>query len=131
MTTVSAHVEGLPDDVSDFVYRVIDSVAELEALLLLRATAPIGWQATDLARRLYIGDAAASTVIDALRRKHLASLSDDGIRYAPADDKLASEVDRLAASYPRYLISITRLIHGKPAPSLRSFSDAFRLRDKE
>ena len=128
---MTVDAEGLPEDVREFIGRTIDSVAELEALLLIRGTAPVAWREADLARRLYVAGAAASAIIDALERKHFATLSDEGIRYAPSTEKLAAEVDRLATSYPRYLIPITRLIHGKPAPSLRSFSDAFRLRDKE
>ena len=43
----------LPDEVKAFLLRYIDSVAQLEALLLLRANADLAWSADMLALRLY------------------------------------------------------------------------------
>ena len=44
----------IPDDVKTFLLRYIDSIAQLEALLLLRANAELAWSADTLAKRLYI-----------------------------------------------------------------------------
>jgi hypothetical protein len=45
--------ELVPDDVRDFILRHIDSVAQLEALLLLRANPDEDWDAPKTAKRLY------------------------------------------------------------------------------
>jgi hypothetical protein len=44
----------IPDDVKAFLLRHIDAIAQLEALLLLRANAELAWSADTLAKRLYI-----------------------------------------------------------------------------
>jgi len=40
----------IPDDVKTFLLRYIDSIAQLEALLLLRANAELAWSADTLAK---------------------------------------------------------------------------------
>ena len=87
----------IPDHLKDFLLRHIDSVAELEALLLLRAE-PHPWSSPALARRLYIDERAADRVLTALHRRGLvASASDDGgFRYSPLGETLRLAVDALA-----------------------------------
>jgi hypothetical protein len=119
----------LPQTVRQFVLRHLDSVAELEALLLIRSEEGRPWGAPALAARLYIDERAADHVLTALHRRGLVATADDeGYRYAPGSDTLRAGVDELAQSYPRFLIPITQLIHSKPQSALREFADAFRLR---
>jgi hypothetical protein len=119
---------GLPQAVADFVLRHLDSVAELEGLLLLRAN-PVAWTPEALAERLYVDQRASSLVLTALHRRGLVSRGDDGFRYAPESESLRAAVDALAELYPRFLIQITHLIHSKPRQALRDFADAFKLRE--
>jgi hypothetical protein len=122
--------DGLPDTLRAFILKHLDSVAELEALLLVRATGAQGWEASPLAARLYVTEADAQVVLHALHRRSLMSREGPVYRYAPAD-ALRVEVDALAEAYPRLLIPITNLIHSKPRASLRDFADAFRLREEK
>jgi hypothetical protein len=116
----------LPEDVEQFILQQIDSVAELEALLLVRAE-PVTWNAKNLAQRLYITDAGADALLHALL--HRGFIAREGVvyRYAPSPDH-APLVDAVAATYGRFLIPITNLIHSKSSAALRDFADAFRLR---
>jgi hypothetical protein len=123
--------EALPDVVRAFVLKHLDSVAELEALLLVRANGGRAWDNSQLAARLYISDAEANLVLHALHRRSLVSREGAGYRYDPRPETLPGEVDALAEAYPRFLIPITKLIHGKPRASLRDFADAFRLREEK
>lgn len=120
----------LPELVHQFILRYIDSVAELEGLLLVRAEPAAPWDASRLAGRLYIEECAAKNVLLALHRRGLLSNDSDRFRYQPAPDSLRESVDALAVSYPRFLIPITNLIHAKPQIALREFADAFRLREE-
>lgn len=124
------HSPELPADVEAFVDRNVDTVAQLEGLLLIRESAPATWSATQLAARLYVAPEDAQVVLMTLHRRQLLESTDDGFHYAPAGE-LREQVDRLAAAYARQLIAITRLIHAKPSASLRNFAAAFRLRNKE
>jgi hypothetical protein len=108
----------LPDAVRRFVSLRIDSVAELEGLLVVQSSPGQAWGARELARRLYIGETEARSVLHALHREKLMSRHGDRFDYQPASDDLRRDVEALAAAYPRFLIPITRLIHAKrPPPS--------------
>ena len=119
--------EGVPADVRDFLLACIDSVAELEALLLLRETPGQDWDAAMLARRLYVGEAEGAKILEHLVQCELAARTPAGFRYHVRDDERQRVVNRLAESYARYLVPVTRLIHDK-ASGMRQFADAFKFR---
>ena len=52
--------DGIPAELRDFIAKSIDSVAQLEALLLLRANPETSWDVVQLARRLYVNEAEAA-----------------------------------------------------------------------
>jgi hypothetical protein len=122
--------EPLPDPVRAFILRYVDSVAELEGLLLVRSTGGQPWDVSQLAGRLYISEVEAGAVLQALHRRALMSRDGAVYRYAPPD-ALRAEVDALPDAYPRFLIPITNLVHSKPRSSLRDFADAFKLREEK
>jgi hypothetical protein len=119
----------LPAELTDFLLRTIDSVAELEALLLAHGNPGAHWDAPALAARLYVADRAAQDVLASLHRRGLLHQTGDRFAYQPASDALRQSVDQLAVWYPRALVAVTRLIHSKPGAAVRGFADAFRLRD--
>ena len=121
----------IPEDLKVFLLRRIDSIAQLEALLLLRANPELDWSAEALAKRLYITAQETAGLLD--------SLCTDGFliaqggrplcyRYNPTSSELAHMVDRVAEIYARYLIPVTHLIHSKPRTRVQEFADAFKLR---
>jgi DNA-binding IclR family transcriptional regulator len=101
----------IPDAIRRFVQQHLFSVAELEALLLVRSAPQQAWQARELADRLYIGEAHARLVLDALHRHGLMACRDEGFHFRPSSDALRGDVDALADAYPRLLIPIAELIH--------------------
>jgi hypothetical protein len=117
----------IPEDLRDFVLRHIDSIAQLEALLLLRRDPTDAWTADVAAKRLYITETEATNALDQLCADGLLNCADDGYRFDPQSDEQRQMVEQLAESYRRHLIPITNLIHGKPR-RLREFSDAFKIR---
>lgn len=121
----------LPVNVRAFILKYVDSVAELEALLLIHSTPDQAWDLVQLASRLYIGERDAEAVLQALHRRGLLAREGEAFRYGPVADALRADVDALAAAYPRFLIPISNLVHSKPAASLRQFADAFRLREEK
>jgi len=117
----------IPAPLRDFILRNIDSVAELEALLLVRREPLVAWDASLAARRLYVDESAAADVLERLCAKGL--IGNDGalFRYAGQAEDVRRTVDELAECYTRRLIAVTNLIHGKPA-RIRQFADAFRIK---
>ena len=79
--------EGVPADVRDFLLACIDSVAELEALLLLRESPGQDWDAAMLARRLYVGEAEGAKILEHLVQCELAARTPAGFRYHVRDDE--------------------------------------------
>ena len=119
--------EPIPADLRDFILRYIDSVAHLEALLLLRTNPEISWEAPAVAARLYIGEQQAAEVLAQLCGERLLACENNLYRYGGQFPETVSMIDRLAESYAKQLIPITNLIHGKPR-RIRQFADAFKFR---
>jgi hypothetical protein len=119
-----------PDDVRQFLLGFIDSVPELEALLLMRHECDTSWDDASLAARLYTDTNTSRSVLEALSRRGLVIAEEARFRYGPPDD-LRHSIDQLASTYTRLLIPITQLLHAKPRPAVQHFADAFRLRDRD
>jgi hypothetical protein len=121
----------IPEDVAQFIIEKIDSVAQMEALLLLRDNAEQQWNAADVAKRLYIDDEQAGKVLARLQEeKLLVSEPSEPFfyRYNPGSPALSEIVDRVAQFYSKHLVPITNLIHSKPKSRVQEFADAFKFR---
>lgn len=119
--------ELIPDDLRDFILRHIDSVTQLEALLLVRGNPSEVWDAPKTANRLY---AREQDVVEALTRlcsDGLLNCSEGAYRYENLSPENQAMIERLAAVYSRHLVPVTNIIHSKPR-GIRAFADAFRLR---
>jgi hypothetical protein len=119
--------ELIPGEARDFILRHIDSVAQLEALLLLRANAQAGWSVGETAKRLYTGEREIAEVLTRLRSDGFLTITGETYRYDCATPELRELVNRVADVYARHLIPITNMIHAKPR-RIREFADAFKLR---
>jgi hypothetical protein len=119
-------MNSIPDAVRDFVRTYIDSIAQLEALLLLRRETSEVWTTTAVSRRLYVDEKEAVAVLKKLRADGFVSVSKKIYRYeCPPDvDALVGQVEDV---YTRQLIPMTHLIHSKPG-RIKAFADAFKLR---
>jgi hypothetical protein len=127
-------VSAVAGEVQEFVVRNIDSVPQLEALLLLRSTLGQAWQPGAVAQRLYIQPKTAADLLRRLHERELIMLTDatgPAYKYGPATAELVRLVEELAIAYARQLVAITRLIHSKAAVNVQGFADAFRIRQEE
>ncbi|HVO03329.1 MAG TPA: hypothetical protein VMT54_14080 [Candidatus Cybelea sp.] len=120
----------IPREIRDFIARYIDSVAQLEALLLLRDNPGDIWDRRRVAERLYTSEDETALFLARLCDDGLLSAADGVYRYDAHSPELAALVDRLAERYKRHLIPITNLIHAKPR-RIREFADAFKLKKDE
>ena len=122
--------EVIPADVQDFIVRHIHSIAQLEALLLLRAKHAEPWDVPAIAGRLYTSEKETAELLSQLCDAGFVRVSDGIYHYDPAPEH-RNIIDRLASIYSRHLIPVTNMIHGK-AHRIRQFSDAFKIkRSKE
>ena len=118
----------LPADVRRFILTRIPSVPFLEAVLLLRAQPAQAWDASLLARRLYVPERKAQDLLDQLAAAGVtAAEGAAAVRYAPRED-LAALLDALAAAHAADLVAVTALIHSRIDKRAQQFADAFRFR---
>lgn len=121
-------------DIKQFIDRNIESVAQLEALLLLRQDPQRGWSALEIGKALYAPEELAGTLLTDFCRNGLVKVNVPAVElysYAVADaavDKLISEI---AAAYQDRRVAIISLIYSKPLNKVQTFADAFRLRKEE
>jgi hypothetical protein len=126
--------EALPDpgtDVYEYILTTIDSVPQLEALVLLWNSRPVKWTLEELASRLYIPDAEVQQLVRDLVRANLAmEWPGNPARFSfqagsPERDELMFLVD---AAYRRDLVRISTMIHNKASSPVREFAKAFRVK---
>jgi hypothetical protein len=122
--------DGVPDSVKRLVAERIDSVPELEAVLLLREHPDRDWTPSEAGQRLYVSTTVAAHVLAKLARDGFLASGAAGYRYAPSEE-LVQVVNQLAEAYSHHLVEVTRMIHTKPPASIRQFADAFRFRKEK
>ena len=125
-------MNGLPSDVHQFLYQNIDSVEQLEVLLLLLHSPERGWGTEEVARELYSHPASIARRLALLLGRGLLRETDPGCyQYAPRTGELHATVLRVAEMYRERRVAVVILIASKPVENVRAFSDAFRIRRKK
>lgn len=119
--------EPLPAELREFLENHIDSIAQLEALLLLRDAPGLVWDARATAMRLYVGEQEAFSALAHLATRGLITRSESRYTFDPQSEELSRGCVLLAEYYRAYLIPITNLIHAKPR-RIQQFADAFKLK---
>lgn len=119
---------GVPAPVREFVAKHIESVAQLEVLLLLRAAGDKEWTPQEVAGALVIQpESIAASWLEDLTERRLAREKGGSYRYQPPRE-MRSTLDDLAQSYAKYRVTLVALIFSKPSDRITHFSDAFRIR---
>lgn len=119
---------GIPGPVERLVVAHIDSVEQLEVLLLLHRSA-VHWTPSAVAADLRIDAASAERRLRTLAEAGFVESSGDQFAYdcsGPNDGTVAA----LAATYQERRVSVITLIFTKPEPSgpVRALAAAFRVR---
>ena len=119
---------GVPAPVRRFIAGHIESVGQLEVLLLLRAAADKAWTTDEVARAVVTQHASAAGWLEQLRGHGLLGRDDGRYIYAPPTREVERAIDDLAESYAKYRVAVIGLIFSKPSEQVRDFPEAFRLR---
>lgn len=120
----------IPAAVLEFISKRIDTVPQLETLLIMSAEENRVWTVEDIAARTYVGPQSAAAVLDQLHRHQLIAIAEDGhgYQFRPAKDEERQLVEQTAIAYRRYLIPLATYIHSKASPSVKEFARAFALK---
>ena len=120
----------LAPDVLDLIARHLDSMAQVE-VLLLRRTRARSWQDYEVAQELRTETRAAAAQLETLAANRLAATdgaTPPSYRYEPATSALDRAVDHLRVAYDTRPVTLVNALYGRPARAIRSFADAFRIR---
>jgi hypothetical protein len=126
---VTTDATDISDRVLRFLAENIDTVPQLEALLLLWQEPSKSWTADEIAGRVYVTRETGQLILRALQARRLAT-SDDLLlfRYSKDWDESGTLIDELATTYRRHLVRIATLIHNGASSSVRDFARAFDLK---
>jgi hypothetical protein len=124
----------VPSEISaavlSFIDERIDSVPQLETLLMMKDEPQRAWTVGDVAARTYVPLGEAARVLEALHRRALIAPVEtgEGYRISLGDGALRELVDEVARTYSANLSRIATIIHEKPPASLKEFARAFDLK---
>jgi hypothetical protein len=121
----------IPHRVLQFLAERIDTVPQLEALLLLWENPQRLWSEEDLAARIYVSRQVAATILQALQRQQLVAAEPApavGYRYNPQWDASGEVIPEVATTYRRHLVPLATFIHSRASTAVREFARAFDLK---
>jgi predicted ArsR family transcriptional regulator len=123
--------EGISPEILAFITEYIDSVVQLEVLLLMQHAPAKPWTAAEVARELRIETSGAASQLTELCARKLLTCDEQSspvYHYNPPTPEIATAIERLSEAYEERRVSVINLIYSKPVDKLKSFADAFRLR---
>ena len=123
--------DDFPFDIRQFISANIKSVADLEAVLLLRQNRDRAWTAAEVSQTLATSQEMATAQLRGLHEREILALivdsTGESFQYRPAAD-LESKVELLAMLYRERRVSVITAIYSEPMDNVRTFADSFRLR---
>jgi hypothetical protein len=117
----------VPDVIREFIIKRIDSIVQIEALLLIRSNPQEEWSAAQIAARVYVSEAEAADALERLCAADLLRSNDGKYRLDGISPQHAALIDQLLTVYKRHLIPVTNIVHSK-SRRIDSFADAFIFR---
>ena len=124
--------DDFPLELKQFIAQHVESLAQLEALLILRQDAPTPWKSADLCQRLYISpDMCEGILVDLIRRGFAERTPEGAVQYRPPSGDADRLLADLAAIYQERRVAVITEIYSKPVNKVQTFADAFRLRKEE
>ncbi|HEY7790220.1 MAG TPA: hypothetical protein VIC33_06905 [Vicinamibacterales bacterium] len=125
--------DALPAELRAFLFSCIESITQVELLLLLRGSDKFRG-VRDLATDLRIPPAAVRRDLETLAARGLLEIKVSGetlYRYGPKTDELRQYGDQLAQHYITSRHLVLNFVSTHARSSARRFADAFKLRDKD
>jgi hypothetical protein len=112
----------LPPDVQLFLHDQIDSLEQLECLLLLYRRREDIWSAPDVSRELQLSEPVAEEALRALCERGLLAIASvpEQFRYAPSSAGVAELVERIAAVHAEQRAALMRLLTANAIQRLRA-----------
>jgi len=120
----------LDQNIEKFIFACINSVEQLEILLLIRTRTEL--DADTITQELRTTTSSVEKRLADLMRKNLVAVREnEGQRRYAYDppSQYQETIEQLATLYSTYRVSVINLIFSKPSDALTGFSDAFRFKE--
>jgi hypothetical protein len=127
-------IDGLPEEVREFIRLYVSSIEQLEILLYLHGIAPREESGESIARALYLSPESTARQLTHFREKGLVAMSGSTppLFKIDAKDSLAGQrIQSLAQSYRERRVSVINEIFSNPISTIQSFADAFIINKKK
>jgi hypothetical protein len=124
--------KAIPEAAQRLIARHIQSVEQLEILLLLRKTPDKASSVQDVFRVIQssLASVAASLAYFA-NAGFLVQEPEGRFRFAPSDPELDQASTALAEAYHERRVAVIEAIYSRPSDPVRNFADAFKLRKEK
>ena len=113
-----------------FILDYVDSIPQMEALLLLWRSRPQQWSEQQLAARIYVDLKEVPRILGDLVQRQLISVAGTGSASSYCYELPSEEMDQMmravAETYGRDLIRVSKLIHSKSSSGIQEFARAFK-----
>lgn len=118
----------IPTEVKDFVFHNIDSVEQLEILLILHADSTKWWSSEEISGQLRSNRNSVEKRLQFLIKQKLVVVRNEDSKYSfqPADPRVQQTVDLLSEAYRVQKYRILEIIFS-PMKRSRDFADAFKI----
>jgi hypothetical protein len=123
-------LEAAPENVLRFIDRYVESVEQLEILLLLCCDQR-EWTFLEIFKRIQSSEASVQQRLQQLAGAGLLVKNGSGFRFQPSEDSMRAVVAELASVYRQRPVRIIEAIYARKTDAVQSFADAFRFKKKE
>jgi len=118
-----------PGRVAEFTRRHLETIDDLQVLIICMDDAARWWSPDSMARHLGIRSGQARRALDRFVRGNLCDIrvsADVRYRFAPGTPELQADASAWLAEYRRNPLSVVTFLTGRRG--LRDFADAFRIK---
>ena len=123
--------DGIAGEVREFLRQHIQSVEQLEILLLISGSPDRDWTLAAVYEIIRSSERSVATRLEEFTDKGFLRCNPGPpatYRYAPKDEKLRSAVSATAKAYQERRVRVVEAIFSPELDPLQGFSDAFKLR---
>ena len=122
--------EATPETVLCFIDRHIESVEQLEILLLL-AQETRDWSFTEIFKRIQSSEISIMQRLQQLIAAGFVVTNQGQFRFEPADAGVRETIRQLSDLYRQRRVRVIEAIYNRKTDAVQSFADAFRFKKKE
>ena len=120
--------DALPPSVTQLLAQHIQSLEQLEVLLLLRSQPQRAWTVAEVFEVVRSSPASIAARLQKFTAEAFLIEEKGAFRYAPKDQNVAAAVEQTATCYQTSRVRVIEAIFAPPTDPVQSFADAFKLR---